>query len=66
MVSITKVVVGELTKIPTMIKVSGRVSGEGGSDIDLDDALRRALEAYNRDKKMEPEKAEIKEPKSRW
>jgi DNA helicase HerA-like ATPase len=60
------VVVGELTKIPTMIKISGRVSGEGGSDIDLDDALRRALEAYNRDKKMEPEKAKIKEPKSRW
>jgi DNA helicase HerA-like ATPase len=60
------VVVGELTKIPTMIKISGRVSGEGGNDIDLDDALRRALEAYKRNKKMEPEKAEIKEPKSRW
>ena len=60
------VVVGELTKIPTMVKISGRTSGEGGSDIDLDDALSRALEAYNREKKMEPEKAEIKEPKSRW
>lgn len=60
------VVVGELTKIPTMIKISGRTSGEGGSDIDLDEALSRALEAYNREKKLEPEKAEIKEPKSRW
>ena len=60
------VVVGELTKIPTMIKISGRTSGEGGSDIDLDEALSKALEAYNRNKKMKPEEAEIKEPKSRW
>jgi len=60
------VVVGELTKIPTMIKISGRTSGEGGSDIDLDEALSKALEEYNRNKKLEPEKAEIKEPKSRW
>ena len=60
------VIVGELTKIPTMIKVSGRTSEEGGSDIDLDEALQRALESYNRDKKMVPEEAEIKEPKSRW
>jgi hypothetical protein len=60
------IVVGELTKIPTMIKISGRTSSEGGSDIDLDEALSRALEAYNLEKKMEPEKAEIKEPKSRW
>jgi DNA helicase HerA-like ATPase len=60
------VIVGELTKIPTMIKISGRVSGEGGSDIDLEDAFQRALEAYNREKKMEPEKVEVKEPKSRW
>jgi len=60
------VVVGELTKIPTMIKISGRVSREGGSDIDLEEALQRALEAYNRKKKMASEKVEIKEPKSRW
>ncbi len=60
------VIVGDLTKIPTMVKVSGRTTGEGGSDIDLDDALMKALEEYNRSKKMSPEKAEIKEPKSRW
>lgn len=60
------VVVGELTKIPTMIKISGRKSGEGGSDIDLDDALRRALEAYNRGKRMEPEKAKDKEYETKW
>ena len=34
------VIVGDLTKIPTMVKVSGRTTGEGGSDIDLDEALR--------------------------
>lgn len=60
------VIVGELTKIPTMIKISGRVSGEGGSDIDLEDAFQRALKEYNREKKMEPEKSKVKEPKSRW
>jgi DNA helicase HerA-like ATPase len=60
------VIVGDLTKIPTMVKVSGRTTGEGGSDIDLDEALRRALEAYNRDKKMEPEKAKDKEYDVKW
>jgi len=60
------IIVGELTKIPTMIKVSGRTSGEGGSDIDLDDALRRALEDYNRQKQVQPEEAEDKEYETRW
>jgi len=60
------VIVGDLTKIPTMVKVSGRTTGEGGSDIDLDAALKRALEEHNRSKKLEPEKADIEEPKSKW
>lgn len=60
------VIVGELTKVPTMVKVSGRTTGEGGSDIDLDAALREALNQYNRGKKMTPEKAKVNEPKSRW
>ncbi len=60
------VVVGDLTKIPTMVKVSGRTTGEGGSDIDLDAALKEALDEYNRSRKLEPEKAKVKEPKSRW
>ena len=60
------VIVGDLTKIPTMEKVSGRTTGEGGSDIDLDEALRKALEEYNRGKKLAPEKAKVEEPKSRW
>ena len=49
-----------------MVKISGRTTGEGGSDIDLDAALQRALEEHNRSKKVAPEKAEVKEPKSRW
>ena len=35
-------------------------------DIDLDDALTRALEEYNRGQKLAPEKTKVKEPKSRW
>jgi DNA helicase HerA-like ATPase len=60
------VVVGELTKIPTMIKISGRQSGEGGSDIDLDDALKRALEAYERGKRLQPEESKDKEYETKW
>jgi hypothetical protein len=60
------VVVGELTKIPTMVKISGRKSGEGGSDIDLDAALSRALADYNRDKRMAPEEAVDKEYDTKW
>ncbi len=60
------VIVGDLTKIPTMVKVSGRTTAEGGSDIDLDAALSRALEEHNRSKKLAPEKTDIEEPKSRW
>jgi hypothetical protein len=40
------IIVGELTKVPTMVRVSGRVSAEGGSDIDVVEALRRARETY--------------------
>jgi len=60
------VVVGELTKVPTMIKVSGRTSGEGGSDIDLEGALREALKASELAKKMKPEEDDDKEYKTRW
>jgi len=60
------VIVGDLTKIPTMIRVSGRQSGEGGSDIDLEAALEKAREAYELDRKMMPEEVRQQEPKSRW
>lgn len=60
------VIVGELTKVPTMVKVSGRTSGEGGSDIDLEEALRKALEAYGLAEKMKPEEDTDEEYKTRW
>lgn len=37
------VVLGQLTRIPAIINVSGRLSAEGGADIDLIEALERAL-----------------------
>ena len=60
------VIVGDLTKIPTMIKVSGRKTGEGGSDIDLDAALSRALDDYRRDRLMKPEESKDKEFDVEW
>ncbi len=60
------IVVGELTKVPTMVKITGRRSGEGGSDIDLEEALRDALKAYELAKKMKPEEDDDKEYKTRW
>ncbi len=49
-----------------MVKVSGRTSGEGGSDIDLDEALRNALKAYELSEKMKPEEDDDEEYKTRW
>jgi DNA helicase HerA-like ATPase len=40
------IVVGELTKVPTMVNISGRQSREGGSDIDVVGSLERGLELY--------------------
>jgi DNA helicase HerA-like ATPase len=41
------IVVGSLTKVPTMVKISGRKSKEGGSDIDVVRALEKGLEMYD-------------------
>lgn len=63
------IIVGELTKVPAMVKVSGRVSEEGGSDIDVVEALKRALETYEIEKighLSSLEEIREKEPKSRW
>jgi hypothetical protein len=61
------IIVGELTKVPTMLKISGRQSGEGGSDIDVVDALTRARTKYNFDRHAE-EKPDQKdsEYKTKW
>jgi DNA helicase HerA-like ATPase len=36
------VVSGQLTRIPVMVRISGRLSAEGGSDVDIVDELKRA------------------------
>ncbi len=36
------IVLGQLTRIPVMVHITGRESAEGGSDVDIVDALQRA------------------------
>ncbi|MGB8347666.1 MAG: ATP-binding protein [Ktedonobacteraceae bacterium] len=36
------IVLGQLTRIPVMVRIIGRLSAEGGSDIDIVDELKRA------------------------
>lgn len=36
------IVLGQLTRIPVMVRITGRASAEGGSDIDIVDALKHA------------------------
>jgi uncharacterized protein len=36
------IVLGQLTRIPVMVRITGRTSAEGGSDLDIVDALKRA------------------------
>ena len=61
------IIVGELTKVPTMVKVTGRQSGEGGSDIDIVGALERARDKHSFDIHAE-EKPDEKdsEYRSKW
>ncbi len=60
------IVVGALTKVPTMVKISGRQSEEGGSDIDVVKALEKGLELFELQKhtRLSPEKD--KEIDSKW
>ena len=60
------IVVGELTKVPTMVKISGRTSREGGSDIDVVKALERGLELYELQKHTQLSPDEDKEIRSKW
>jgi len=47
------IVVGELTRIPVMVKVRERVSTEGGADIDLIETLRQAREELRKNARLE-------------
>ncbi|MEM2791065.1 MAG: ATP-binding protein, partial [Thermofilaceae archaeon] len=41
------IIVGELTRVPVIVKVRRRLTREGGADIDLVSELRRARESLN-------------------
>ena len=60
------IVVGSLIKVPTMVKISGRKSKEGGSDIDVVKTLEKGLELYElqRHTGLSPERD--KEIRSEW
>ncbi|MGH2519059.1 MAG: hypothetical protein ACRDF8_04595, partial [Chloroflexota bacterium] len=47
------VVLGTLTRVPAMIRVGPRRSAEGGSDVDLVEALRRANDDARLDRVLE-------------
>ena len=60
------VVVGELTKVPTMVKISGRQSREGGSDIDVVKALEKGLELYELQRHTMLSSEKDNEIRSKW
>lgn len=44
------IVLGQLTRVPVMLAVSGRASAEGGSDVDVVAELRRGAQAKSTDR----------------
>jgi DNA helicase HerA-like ATPase len=60
------IVVGSLTKVPTMVKISGRKSKEGGSDIDVVMALDKGLELYELQRHTGLSSEKDKEIRSEW
>jgi len=54
------IIVGELTRVPVMVKVGGRISAEGGSDIDLVKSLEIARNTSEVDRIVE-EKTKIED-----
>ena len=55
------VVVGQLTRVPVMVKVSGRISEEGGSDIDVSRELERARDEADTEKTIDKYKSDLDE-----
>jgi len=60
------IVVGALTKVPTMVKISGRQSEEGGSDIDVVKALEKGLELFELQKHTRLSSEKDNEIDSKW
>lgn len=49
------VIVGEITKIPVMVKIRERTTMEGGADIDVVDKLKRARETLDMEERLRKE-----------
>ena len=61
------VVVGPLVRAPVMVRVSGRTSQEGGNDLDVADALRRARsEVVTEQMKAEAQAEKEAHGRSEW
>jgi len=59
------IVLGTLTRVPAMIKVGKRRSAEGGSDIDLVEALQQAAQDSKLDKVLEESLAVVRKATAR-
>jgi uncharacterized protein len=59
------IVLGTLTRVPAMIKVGKRRSAEGGSDIDLVEALQQAAQDSKLDKVLEESLAVVRKVSAR-
>jgi DNA helicase HerA-like ATPase len=60
------IVVGELTRVPTMVRITGRTTEEGGSDIDVVAALDKGLELFKQNKSAKLSSEKDEEIKSEW
>ena len=49
------VIVGEITRIPVMVKIRERMTMEGGADINVVDKLRKAKETLDMERKLKEE-----------
>jgi DNA helicase HerA-like ATPase len=57
------IVLGQLTRIPVMVRISGRASAEGGSDVNIVDELRRARQDVNASRMAEKFKSQAVAPR---
>src|SRR2546430_5983890 len=57
------IVLGRLTRIPVMVRITGRASAEGGSDVDIVDALKRARQDVHVTRKAEKLRNQVTVPR---
>lgn len=57
------IVLGQLTRIPVMVRITGRTSAEGGSDVDIVDALKRARQDVHVTRKAEKLRNQVTVPR---